>query len=425
MSSIPQTRARTTLSWGLLDQVVASGATFVFIVIAATNVSARELGAIAFVFELYLLSVFVARGMTGDPLTSRSSGADEASLRIAVRSSTTTVLFIGTGIGLLLAVAATFADSPMRGVLVVAAFALPLLTLQDFVRAALIVQGRGRATFVNDMVWAVGQVPAMGVAIAINPTAVTLFSAWAATGCVAALVGLVQLRCGIARPRAVREWLRETKNLWPYYLADNLVFQATSLLFTIVVSATAGLAAMAGFRVAMTVYAPLSLIGRGLITVSVSMLARIRDNPAEVRRRAMLISAVLTPLAIGWGLLTLLVPTSAGKKLFGESWLEAEPVVFLACFVCASGLFATGVVVGLRALSAGRHTLAGRLTVSVGAATAAAVGGVLGEQQGIFLGLAMFFPVQVLVWWLLLNDATRRAERALEVRAERQANDST
>lgn len=413
MSANPPARARTTLSWGLLDQFVASGATFVFIVIAATSVSAPELGAIAFVFELYLLSVYVARGMTGDPLTSRFSGADDATLRIAVRSSTTTVLVIGTGIGLLLGVAAAFADSPVRGVLLVGAVALPLLTLQDFVRAALIVQGRVRSTFVNDAIWAVGQVPAMGVAIAINPTAVTVFSAWAATGCVAALFGLVQLRCGLGRPRAVRDWLRDTKELWPYYLADNMVFQLTSLLLVVVVSATAGLAAMAGFRVAMTVYAPLSLVGRGLITVSVAMLARIRDNPVEVRRRAMLISTVLTPLAIGWGLLTLLVPTSAGKKLFGESWLEAEPVVFLACFVCASGLFATGVVVGLRALSAGRETLIGRLTVSIGASVAAAVGGAFGEEQGLFLGLAVFFPVQVVVWWVLLKHAARTAEQKI------------
>ncbi|MDR7085720.1 O-antigen/teichoic acid export membrane protein [Aeromicrobium panaciterrae] len=413
MSTTRPERARTTLSWGLLDQIVASGSTFLFIVIVATNVSALELGAVAFVFELYLLSVFVARGVSGDPLTSRFSGADEAKLKGAVRAATTTTLVIGIGLGLLLAIASLFADDPLRDILLIGAVALPGLTLQDFVRSALIVQGRVRSTFLNDTFWAVTQVLAMVIAIAIDPVAQTIFAAWASTGCVAALIGLVQLRSGVARPRAVRGWLRETRDIWPYYLADNMVFQVSSLLLVVLVSATAGLAATAGFRVAMTVYAPLSLIARGLITVSVSMLARIRDNPVEVRRRAMLISTVLTPLAFIWGLLSLLIPTSAGKTLFGESWLEAEPLVFLACFVCASGLFATGVSVGLRALSAGRHTLAGRMAVSIGASIAAAIGGALGEERGLFLGLAIFFPVQVLVWWLLLNHAARTTEEQI------------
>lgn len=123
----------------------------------------------------------------------------------------------------------------------------------------------------------------------------------------------------------------------------------------------------------------------------------------------MLISTILTPLALGWGLLMLLVPTSAGEALFGESWHEAEPLVFLASFVCAAGLFATGVVIGLRALSAGRHTLAGRVLVSLGAAIAAVIGGLLGDEHGVFVALAWFFPVQVIVWWTLLRHAARQA----------------
>lgn len=407
-------RTRTAVSWGLLDQVVASGATFVFIVVATSGVTARELGAIALVFELYLLSVFVARGITGDPLTSRFSDADPERLRAAIRASSTTAILVGTALGLLLAATAWIASPPLRHVLLVGAVALPGLTLQDYVRAALIVQGRVRATFVNDAFWALGQLPAMGLAILLHPTAATVFGAWAATGCTAALIGLVQLRCGLGGPGAVPRWLGDTRDIWPYYLADNLVYQLSALLLMVVVSSTSGLAAMAGFRVAMTVYAPLSLIGRGVITVSVSLLAPRREDPLGVRRNALLISAVLTPLALGWGLLTLLVPTSAGEALFGESWLEAEPLVFLASFVCAAGLFATGVAIGLRALSAGRHALVGRVTVAVGASIAAVIGGALGAERGLFLGLALFFPVQAVVWWLLLRDAaTRATETAL------------
>lgn len=413
MSRSRPTRARTTLSWGLLDQVVASGSNFMFVVIAATSLRAPEFGAIAFAFEFYLLSIYMARGVAGDPLTSRFSGSSVDQLRRPVRAATATAVLVGAGAGLLVAAGAWFADPPLRTVLIVAAFALPGLTLQDFVRSALIVQGRVRATFFNDAFWAVAQLPAMGVVILIDPTAPGVLGAWAATGCLAGLIGLVQLRCGAVNPRAVPEWLGETRSLWPYYLADNLVYGLASLMLMLVVSATAGLAAMAGFRVAMTVYAPLSLIGRGMITVTVAMLARRREEPDWVRGRALLVSTVLTPMALGWGALMLLIPTAAGEALFGESWRQAEPLVFLASFVAAAGLFSTGVVIGLRALSAGRHTLVGRLSVAVGGSAAAAIGGLMGEERGVFVALACFFPIQIIVWWLLLNHATRDAKERL------------
>jgi len=406
-------RARSMLSWGLLDQIVSSGSTFLFVVVAAKALSAADLGAVAFVFELYLLAVFAARGVSGDPLTSRFSGLAIPDLRQPIRHAASTAILTGVLLGALMASVAWLTDPPLRAVLYVGAVAMPGLALQDYVRSALIVQGRVRATFCNDCLWTFGQLPAMGLAIAIDSSAPTVLAAWAATGCLAALVGLVQLKCIPSTFAAVRSWLRENRDLWPFYLGDNLLYEVTNLLFVVVVSATAGLAAMAGFRVAMTVYAPLSLIGRGVISVAVAMLARRRDDPAGVRQRAMLISIVLTPLAVGWGLLTLLVPTSLGEAFFGDSWQEASPIVFLASFICASGLFSSGASIGLRSLSAGRHSLIGRLIVSIGAASAAALGGVLGGGHGVFEALAIFFPVQVLVWWSLLRHAAHQATKAI------------
>lgn len=421
MKSIRPGRTGATLSWGVLDQIVSSGSTFIFIVVAAKALNASEVGAISFAFELYLLGVFAARGVAGDPLTSRYSGLTNDELRPYIRSSAAAAMLMGVGLGILLALGSFFADPPLRYVLLVGAVALPGLTLQDFVRSALIVQGRVRATFVNDCLWTFGQVPVLIVATKINPSAPTVFGAWAATGALAALIGLLQLGTGIGVPSAVRPWLRETRDLWPYYLGDNLVYELTSLTFLVVVSATAGLAAMAGFRVAMTMYSPLSLVGRGVITVSVAMLARRRSDPESVRRNALLISAVLTPFAIGWGLVMLVLPMSVGEAFFGESWHEAHPLVFLASFVCAGSLFSTGAIVGMRALGAGRHTLTGRLIFAVGAGACATIGGILGQATGVFEALAWFFPVQALMWWLLLRDATQRAKRRL-ARASAQAS---
>lgn len=412
MTGSGQRRARFDLSWGLIDQVVASGSNFLFIVIAANALSPSGLGAVAFAFELYVLGTFAARGLAGDTLTSRFSGLSRSELQRPTATAATTSLLVGAGVGSLVAVFSLFTEAPLTNALLVCAVALPGLALQDYVRSALIVQGRVKATLVNDTIWAIAQLPALAIAVAVHPTATTVFAAWAITGCIAGMIGLFQLRCGVASPRAVPGWLRDTRELWPYYLADNLVYALASLLLVVVISATAGLTALAGFRVVMTVYSPLGLISRGMMSVAVAMLARLRDDPALVRRRATQISTILTPLALCWGLLVLLVPTAAGEALFGASWQEAEPVVFLACFVSASGLFGAGASIGLRALGAGRQILAGRLVVTLGGALVAGVGGSLDGMHGTFVALAAVFPAQVVVWWLFLRSAARASEGA-------------
>lgn len=411
MSEAKPGRARSMVSWGLLDQVVASGTTFMFVVIVAQTASPSEVGAMALGFEFYLLSVMVTRGLCGDPLTSQYAGSHPDALRRPVRSAATTAVAVGIVIGALLAIGATQTAEPLRQVLLVAAIALPGLTLQDYVRSALIVQGRVRATFVNDVLWATTQAPAMVLAAAIHPTPAAIFGAWAATGALAAVVGLVQLRTWVGPPAATRQWLRDTRKLWPYYVTDYAVFQGAVLLLMFIVSATAGLTAMAGFRVAMTVYAPLTLIGRGVLSVAVALLAPKRNEPGVVRRQALTISVILTPMALAWGLLTPLIPTDLGTAVFGEAWREAEEIVFLTGFVCASSLFGIGVAIGLRALGAGRHAVAGRLLASSTATAAAGVGGYLGDERGLFLGLALCFPAQAAVWWLLLRHAARPAAR--------------
>ncbi len=405
-------RTRVTLSWGVLDQIVSSVANFAFVVIAAKALASEGLGAIAFTFELYLLGLCLARGLSGDPLMSRVAHLRGDALRTAIGASTSACLLAGTGLGALVATASLFASAPLAGVLLVAGLAMPGLVLQDYVRSAFVVQNRVRMTCLNDTFWAVAQVPALVLAIEINPTATTVFGAWAATGCLAGVIGLVQLKCGLSGLRGVRDWLRETRSLWPYYLADNMAFQLTSVVFVMVLSGTAGLAAMAGFRVAMTVYSPLSTVARGVASVGVAALARRSHDPRWIERSALLISWVMTPFAFAWGLVLLLVPTHWGTAAFGESWLEAEPLVFLASFVTAAGLFGAGSVVGLRALGAGRSSLAGRLAVSLGATAAAATGGALAGLHGAFVALAITFPYQVAVWWWLLRRSTQAAERA-------------
>lgn len=409
MTAETTTRASKTISWGLLDQIASSGSNFVFMIIAARALLPQELGAIAFAFELYLLSVLVSRGVAGDPLTSRFAGFTHELLRRPIKAATTAALLVAAVVGTGLAVSSIWVDMPLGPVLLVAAVAMPGLTLQDYVRTALIVSDRARSTFLNDAFWALLQLPFLWLAVTHHPSATSVFGAWAGTGVVAGLVGLVQLKCIPASATTLRPWLSETRTLWPFYVADNLLFQATSLLVVAIISATSGLAGLAGFRVAMTAYAPLSTVARGIMSVAVAMLARGRSDPEQVRKNSLLISSVLTPLPLVLGATLLLVPTAWGEALFGLSWREAEPLVFWAGFVSAAALFSAGVISGLRALGAGPHVLRARINTSIIACAFAAVGGVLGGVLGMFIALAVAFPLQSALWWFSLRRATTQA----------------
>lgn len=178
----------------------------------------------------------------------------------------------------------------------------------------------------------------------------------------------------------------------------------------LVISGATGLSGLAAFRAALTVYAPLSTVGRGVISVAVALLARRRGEPGWIRRSALVISWSLAPAAFVWGAVVTALPSSVGEAVLGQSWEGAQPLVFLASFPTAVGLFSVGAASGMRALGAGRHGFSARVAVSIIGLSAAAIGGYLGGVRGAFLGSAFLAPLQVAVWWWLLNDAARRAE---------------
>lgn len=407
----PGPRARTHAAWGVLDQIVSSGANFIFIVAVARSVAPSDFGSVALAFEVYLLTVIVTRGVAGDTLIARFSGRGDRDIRAAIQASS------GASLAIALIVAATAAASAflvapqLRGALLVLALTLPLLTLQDFIRQCLIVQGRARAAFVNDLAWAILQLPALWVAASLSPTGPALLAAWGGVGAATAVLGAVQLRVGVLRFRGARSWLREQRTLWPYLLGENLLYAAGSFVVVLTISATAGLTGVAAFRAAMTIYAPLATLGRGVMSVAVSLLARRRGEPAWIRRAALTLSLVMAPTAFIWGALFAALPREVGEAGFGQTWASAEPLVFLASFPCAIALFSVGTSCGMRALDAGGHGFGARAAVSSVALAAFTVGVLAGGVRAAFEVFAWSTPLQALIWWWLLNSAARRAEQ--------------
>lgn len=407
-------RGTTTrrVAWGLLDQVLSSASNFLVTIIAARSLSASDFGAFAVAMAVCIVSVFLARGLASDPLCTAHAADQPAELRWAVRSGAGTAVATAVGAAVATALVGLALGGTLGRVLLVLAVALPGLTLQDYLRYVLIVRGQANLTFLNDLFWTVLQVGFLAVAITMDGGAASLLLAWAAAGNVAALLGLWQARTWVGGPRSLRPWLRRHRELWPFFVLDNLVYQATNLVLIVVISLATTLSQVGGFRAAMTLYAPLAIIGRGIVGVAVPELARRQGDPMAVRRASLAIAWMLTPLAIVWAGLMLLIPDDVGRALLGDSWELAEPLIFLGGAATAVSLFTVGTVVGIRALGAGRDGLTARLAVSALVLVVSAIGAVADGAHGVLTALALSAPFQIATWWWLLVKASRRDPRA-------------
>lgn len=407
-------RGTTTrrVAWGLLDQVLSSASNFLVTIIAARSLSASDFGAFAVAMAVCIVSVFLARGLASDPLCTAHAADEPAELGWAVRSGAGTAVATAVGAAFATALVGLALGGTLGRVLLVLAVALPGLTLQDYLRYVLIVRGQANLTFLNDLFWTVLQVGFLAVAITMDGGAASLLLAWAAAGNVAALLGLWQARTWVGGPRSLRPWLRRHRELWPFFVLDNLVYQATNLVLIVVISLATTLSQVGGFRAVMTLYAPLAIIGRGIVGVAVPELARRQDDPMAVRRASLAIAWMLTPLAVVWAGLMLLIPDDVGRALLGDSWELAEPLIFLGGASTAVSLFTVGTVVGIRALGAGRDGLTARLAVSAVVLVVSAIGAVADGAHGVLTALAWSAPFQIATWWWLLVKASRRDPRA-------------
>ncbi len=391
--------------------MVSSGSNFLVTILAARSLSASHFGAFALAMAVSIMTVFLARGLASDPLSTAHASDGPEDLRWAVRSGAGTAVAASAAIAVCTALVGLLLGGTLGTVLMVLAVTLPGLTLQDYLRFVLIVRGQARLTFLNDVFWTVLQIGFLLIAVGLGGGVVSLLLAWAVAGNLAAGLGLWQAKTWVGGPRSVRPWLRRHRDLWPFYVLDNMVYQATNLILIVVISLATTLAQVGGFRAAMTLYAPLAIIGRGIVGVAVPELARRQNDPRAVLRISLAIAWMLTPLAVVWAALLLLLPDSLGEALLGDSWSLAEPLLLLGGAATAVSLFTVGTVVGIRALGAGRDGLTARLLVSALVLAVSAVGAVLDGAHGVLVALAWSAPFQIATWWWLLVKASRRGPR--------------
>jgi hypothetical protein len=123
------------------------------------------------------------------------------------------------------------------------------------------------------------------------------------------------------------------------------------------------------------------------------------DPRSSLRAAAVRLSAGLAGVALAWGALLTLLPSSLGESLVGRSWGEARHVMVPLSLAMAGTGAVTGALIGLRALAAARRSLLSRVLVTPFMVAATIGGAAAAGAPGTAWAVAAVSWLSLGLWW--------------------------
>jgi O-antigen/teichoic acid export membrane protein len=388
--------------WGFADQLLSSFTNFLLGLLVARAVSPRDLGAFSLVYATFTLTLGAVRALAGDTLVVRHSAVSKDRWHQGVRGSAGTALTAGVVVGTGCLIAGAILGGPLRILFSILGISLPALLVQDVWRFSFFAAGRGGSAFLNDLTWAAAMFAALVLLILSGATSVAWFTfAWAGAGCVAAFVGLLQLRVLPSGPVTAVRWLRHNRDLAPRFLAEFGLASGTSNLVLFGMGSLMGLDQLGRLRAGQIALGPLNVVFGGVGLVATPEGVRLlRESPRRLMHGCRLISLGLglSPLAVGAVLLSL--PAGVGEFLLRGNWVAARSLLVPLSIGAATFGAAFGAYVGLRSLAAARRSLRARYVDAAATAVFAITGAAIGGAAGAAWGLAIAGFVKIAnAWW--------------------------
>ena len=395
------------LGWGVADQVVSSISNFVLGIVVARSLGAEGFGSFSLAFITYAFILSGSRGLSTDPLLVRFSGPPSPEWRRAVSASSATAAALGAVAGAGCVVIGLLLPGHLGGSFVALGIGLPALLLQDSWRFAFFAAGRPAQALINDLVWGVALLAALGMLLVTDEiTAVTCVAVFGATAAVAAGVGYIQCRIRPA-PSRVGSWLFDHRSLGARYFVENVAAGASRQIRFIALGALAGLATVGIVRGAELLMGPFLVMLMGVSQVAVPEASHVMTAaPRKLARFCLGLGAALAVLAGLWGLFVLIVlPMGLGSLLLGPIWAPAADLLpALVVLMCSAG-FVDGASAGVRALGASRRSLRAQLVTSAAYVVGSTVGVIMAGAVGSCWGVALATTLGAFVWWYHLRRA--------------------
>ena len=387
----PRLRFVIAAGWGLADQALSSLTNFALSFVVARSFSTDVLGAFALVFSSYLLFLNIARPLAMQPLLIRFSGAPREDWRRVTAAAVGLSLLIGLAGTVVIGAVGLLLGGVLGEGLLVTSVLMPGLLVQDSWRLAFFAAGRGRAAFLNDLVWAVVMFPGLALALLVWRSDVAgLILVWGISAAAAAIVGILQSGV-LPRPDHGGGWLREHRALSGPLTAESVVNVGSQQLASFGVAAVAGLGVVGTLRAGQLLLGPLLVVFQGAQLIAIPEGRRILQRSQDALRRACrLYGAAMAAIVIAWGVLMFLVPSSIGTLLLRQNWAPAQAVIVPLSLSWGIGFAGAALTVGIRVLARGRRVMLAGVTNSllsmVGLVAGAIVHGAFGAASGDALG---------------------------------------
>jgi hypothetical protein len=402
----------------VLDQAVSSGTNFSVTVLVAHVSSAPEFGAFALIMTVGVTFVSIARGIAGEPLAARFAIPDRQLQHVASRGAAAVAVAVGILAGSSsVIVALTFDQHAWAFPLLALSVVLPGVLLQDFVRSVyIVVESSPRGAFLNDTAWAI--LMALGCALLLvhgDASPAHFVLVWGLTGSACGVMGCCFLRLSPSVTR-IRWWLRETRDLWPFFLSDNALLWVSVVAMSSVVALNAGLGEVAGMRAMTTLFGPIIVLSLAVSLFAVPELAKRSDlRGKRLQRVSLMIGGTLGFVTALIGAAVWFIPDDVGRRVLGETWNYAHPLIPFATIDAVGAMLISGCVIGLRSQGRGRALLGARVVTSLGRLVVGSVGAVLNGALGAMGLLALSAPVNVGIWFRPLHALSQRQEREMVV----------
>jgi O-antigen/teichoic acid export membrane protein len=405
------------LGWGTADQAFSSLTNFALGIAIARTTTPEAFGAFSIAFATYSISFGLVRAFTSDVLVVRFSGS-ETDWRRGAAAATGTAIALGAIIGVACFAVGALVGRPLGHALVVLAPAMPWLLLQDTWRFAFFAADKPVSALINDVIWAVVLFPLLALVVVTGRGSVGWFIfAWEVGALASALFGIRQARL-LPDPLHALRWVSDQRGFIGPFLGEFAALRVASQAVTYAVAAIGGLPAAGAFRGAFILLNPLNVFFLGLRNVLVPEGVRLLErSTAGLRSRTAVLSFGLTFLAAVWGTVLLLLPSSVGATLLGETWTAARRVILpLTIWMAASGS-TIGPAAAIRSLADVGRSLRTRLAIATLTIVAAVAGTLTAGAPGAAWALAVATCLGAGVWWWQFTRGVAEHEHRL-VRAD-------
>jgi O-antigen/teichoic acid export membrane protein len=402
--------------WAFADQLLSSGTNFLLGILIARSVGVRDLGAFSVAYAPFTFSLGGVRAVASELLIVRHSSLSEHEWRDGIRRSAGTAMLAGIVIGTGSLIAAATLAGSVSSVLTIVGVSLPLLLVQDVSRFALLARQRGAAALLSDAAWAAVMFTAFALLKEAGVASVTWFTfSWAGAGCVAAVVGLLQLKVLPCGPITAIRWLRGHSDIAPRFLAEFAITTGVSTVTVFAIGGIAGLGELGRLQAAQVLLGPLNIMfgGVGLVATAEGV-RQLRDSPRRLAQDCRWLSLALTTGVLAWGMIVVVVPRSIGESVLRTNWDAGRSLVVPLLIAFAGYASTFGASIGLHCLAAARRILRTNCIEAVLTLFFGLTGAYLAGAKGGAWGFAVAGLLKgVNAWWQF-----SRALREYEGRSE-------